>query len=114
MKLGYMLLALPRLEAIAETLRRQRLGAVELAMPLNPDPLPEVLIENVLQTAAGLDAPVMLHDALPLVLTAREPDLRRRIRDRVLETVRLAGRAGVRSVTLHTTTTRALRPMTPG
>ena len=109
-----MLLALPRLDEIAETLRRQRLGAVELARPLNPEPLPALLVENVLRTVEGLDVPVMLHEALPLALTARDRDLGARIHDRVLATVDLAGRAGARSVTLHTTTTRALRPVTPG
>ena len=108
-----MFLGLPRPEDIGEVLRKHDLRAVEIAMPLDPGPLPKAFVENTLLCAERLDTCIMLHDALPLALASGDASLRARIRARMRETLRLAADANARSVTLHTTTTRAVRPMSP-
>jgi sugar phosphate isomerase/epimerase len=104
----------PEAGGLAERLARDRFSAVEIAMPITPDPFTDEFRRAAVACGRQMTIPVVFHEALPLALANEDRGMADRIRRRVRETLDLAAEAGVRIVTLHTTSTRTVNPMSPG
>jgi sugar phosphate isomerase/epimerase len=109
-----MFLGAPELETVRSRVLEHDFEAVEIALPLNPDPIPGLFVRMATRCARGIGVPVAFHEALPLALATRDRNVAARIRSRLDETLRLARDAGARLLTLHTTSVRTIRPLLPG
>jgi len=88
--------------------------AIEISLPIRPDPIMEPVRRNILDCARSFPGRVALHDVLPMVLAHRHEGFRRRIRERIISAVRLAAEAGIRIFTMHTTVTRTANSLQRG
>ena len=88
--------------------------AIEISLPIRPDPIMAPVRRNILDCARSFPGRVALHDVLPMALAHRHEGFRRRIRERIIAAVRLAAEAGIRIFTMHTTVTRTAKGLQRG
>jgi len=111
MRIGSMFVAAPSAEAARRFLAEYEIEAMEISLPITPDALPDEVRRNVLDCGRGLPGQVALHEVLPLALAHRQADFRRRLEERIVSDLQLAGEAGIGIFTLHTTCTRTVRSL---
>ena len=104
----------PSPQALRARVEQHGFSAIEIAMPIDPNPLSTQFADGVRACSSELGLPVALHEALPLAAANGHADMAARLRARLDQTLDLAIEARCRVVTLHTTSTRTIRPMLPG
>jgi len=93
-------------EDLARDVARLGLEAVEFALPISLDPLPDAQRRNVIDGSRSVSVPVALHEVAPLCYATEDDALRSAVERRVEEDLALGGECGARVITLHTTCTR--------
>ena len=110
MKLGLMVIPPLDIKSLARKVRRLRLEAIELALPISLEPLTREYRRHITELTGTVDVVFSFHQPLLNILSNTDAAMRRRVMDAMREQIDFVASLGGGIITVHSAITRTIRP----